>query len=59
MICPDCGLEMGDPVDTTYSNINTNRAFVGEHTGDIYYCEECEIRWLDDFLSGETVVWCG
>jgi len=51
MECPDCGKDMGDPTDTIYSNVDTKRASVGQHTGDIYTCENCEIRWLDDFLS--------
>jgi hypothetical protein len=59
MNCPDCGAEMGDPVDTTYSNVTTGRARVGQHTGDIYSCEKCELRWLDDFLSQKVVVWHG
>jgi hypothetical protein len=59
MNCPDCGSDMGDPVDTTYSNITTTRASVGQHTGDIYSCEECEIRWLDDCLARRVVVWHG
>ena len=57
--CPECSNDMGDPVDTTYSNINTGRATVGQHTGDIYYCEKCEVNWLDDFLSNRTIVWNG
>ncbi|OGO02706.1 MAG: hypothetical protein A2Y91_02055 [Chloroflexi bacterium RBG_13_54_8] len=44
--CPDCGADMGDPVDTTYSNMKTMRCSIGQHTGDIYSCEKCELRWL-------------
>ena len=60
MICPDCENEMGEPSDTTYSNIKTKRAEIGQHTGDIYKCETCELCWIDDFLSGsELRVWHG
>jgi len=64
MNCPNCDVDMGDPVDTTYSNITTKRADIGQHTGDIYFCEKCEGYWLDDFLSrtGEAIVlypWTG
>jgi hypothetical protein len=59
MNCPDCGTDMGDPVDTTYSNVKTSRSCPGQHTGDIYSCEQCEIKWLDDFLSGQTRPWHG
>ena len=50
--CPDCGEDMGDVHDTTYSNVNTGRAQKGEHTGNIYWCQKCEQHWLDDFLDG-------
>ena len=51
MNCPNCDVDMGEPVDTTYSNIKTKRANIGQHTGDIYRCEKCEESFLDDFLS--------
>ena len=57
MVCPNCGFDMGDPVDTTYSNIETKRASVGQHTGNIYWCDKCEVRWLDDFLSLDIYQW--
>jgi len=59
MECPDCGIEMGDPVDTTFSNINTPRSKIGQHTGDIYSCEKCEVKWIDDFLSQKVYPWHG
>ena len=60
MECPECHVDMGDPVDTTYSNVCTSRAKVGQHTGDIYRCDGCELVWLDDFLTGgELRVWHG
>lgn len=57
MECPECGEDMGEPIDTTYSNTNTKRVTVGQHTGDIYRCEFCEIRWIDNFLSGRMEQW--
>lgn len=58
MDCPACGNEMSLH-DTTYSNVSTKRAEIGQHTGDIYYCERCKEFWLDDFLSGEIYQWRG
>lgn len=55
--CPGCGKELEEPEDTTYSNIKTSRAEIGQHTGDIYYCEKCEVWWLDDFLDNEVRIW--
>lgn len=54
--CPDCGGCM-EQVDTTYSNINTNRAKVGQHTGDIYFCENCEQHYIDNLLTGNVESW--
>lgn len=51
MQCPDCGKDLDEPCDTTYSNINTKRASVGQHTGDIYECDVCDKRWIDNFLT--------
>ena len=56
MDCPDCNTEM-EPTDTTYSNIETIWAKYGQHTGDIYYCESCDIHWIDNFLSGKIEKW--
>lgn len=55
--CPECGRNMGERVDTTYSNVNTPRADKGEHTGDIFRCDSCEIRWIDDFLENTLRQW--
>ena len=52
MDCPDCGKEM-ELHDTTYSN--TGKRYHGvnpDHTGDVYKCEDCECRWLDNFITG-------
>ncbi len=43
--------------DTLYSNINTSRAVVGQHTGNVFKCEDCECYWVDDFLSGSVHEW--
>jgi hypothetical protein len=51
MYCHECDKEL-DIQDTFYSNINTARCKIGEHTGDIYYCDVCEHFWLSNFLSG-------
>lgn len=56
MKCPDCGQEM-ELIDTTYSNILTLRAAVGQHTGDIYWCNTCEEHYIDDFLSNSVHYW--
>ncbi|WP_020208245.1 hypothetical protein [Gilvimarinus chinensis] len=58
IICVHCGHEIeSDPHDTTYSNIETARASVGQHTGDIYKCEGCEELTINDFLSGDQYAW--
>ncbi|HPL75494.1 MAG TPA: hypothetical protein PKW18_13125 [Candidatus Sumerlaeota bacterium] len=60
MDCPKCGKDMGDPVDTTYSNTGRDiRPVNPAHTGDIYACEECECKWLHDFISGQVRRWDG
>lgn len=56
MTCPECGNEMVQ-IDTTYSNINTSRTTVGQHTCDIYHCDYCEESYLDNFLSGQIEAW--
>jgi len=58
MNCPDCEKEM-ELVDTTYSNVKTKRAEVGQHTGDIYYCKRCETRYLYNFLTNKLEIWNG
>lgn len=57
MECPECGKEM-ILHDSTYSNINTDRAKVGQHTGYIYRCEDCEQDYIDDFLINRLYCWC-
>ena len=61
MECPDCGTQM-DCVDTTYSN--TGKLYPGvnpQHTGDIYKCpnEDCDSRWLDNFITRSLERWNG
>ena len=55
-LCPECGKEMKQ-IDTTYSNIKTNRCEIGQHTGDIYRCEICEMAYIDNMISGELEPW--
>ena len=54
--CPECDslLEFND---TTYSNIDTIRANIGQKTGDIYFCNKCESFWIDDYLDGKFKSW--
>jgi predicted RNA-binding Zn-ribbon protein involved in translation (DUF1610 family) len=56
MDCMNCGKEL-DIHDTTYSNINTYRASIGQHTGDIYKCDDCEIYFIDNKLTGIIEPW--
>lgn len=56
MECPECGIEM-EQHDTTYSNVNTLRAKIGQHTGDIYECENCGQNYIDDFLTNTVRPW--
>lgn len=49
--CPDCNKELAEIVDTTYSNYTSKRCYEGQHTGDVYYCEDCESRVIDDFVN--------
>jgi len=58
MTCPECQKEM-ELVDSTYCNYNSTRADKGQHTGDIYYCVACDIKWLDDFINRCIKVWQG
>jgi len=56
MECLECGNEL-EISDTTYSNVNTDRVYEGQHTGNIYYCENCKIHWIDDFITGKIERW--
>lgn len=56
MNCPECKKEI-ELVDTTYSNINTERCKNGEHTGDIYECEICNCLYIDNFLTHKLEIW--
>lgn len=57
IVCQECGSDIHEIHDTTYSNVETHRAYVGQHTGDIYKCEECGSTWIDDFLANEVYSW--
>ena len=54
--CPECSKAM-EQVDTTYSNTKTSRSEVGQHTGDIYFCEHCEQHYIDNLLTGNIEAW--
>ena len=54
--CPEC-LKTMEQVDTTFSNVKTNRTEVGQHTGDIYFCEHCEQHYIDNLLTGSVESW--
>ena len=56
LYCPECSKAM-EQVDTTYSNIKTSRSEVGQHTGDIYFCEHCEQHYIDNLLNGNVEAW--
>ena len=56
LCCPECGNEM-NKIDETYSNIKTERCTIGQHTGDIYECEFCDIAWIDNALNGKLEPW--
>lgn len=56
MKCLDCGIEIVQ-TDMTYSNCNTGRAYNGQHTGDIYYCEKCGQHFIEDMLTGRYEHW--
>jgi hypothetical protein len=55
--CIECGDEIEEIHDTTHSNINTHRCSAGDHTGNIYICEKCDILLIDDFLTGTVHYW--
>ncbi len=54
--CPECSKAIVQ-VDTTYSNTKTSRAEVGQHTGDIYFCEHCEQHYIDNLITGNVEAW--
>ena len=54
LCCEDCETEM-ELTDTTVSNLNTSRAYAGQHTGNVYYCAKCGIFWLENFLNGSKL----
>ena len=54
--CPECSNEM-EQIDTTYSNMKTDRCEVGQHTGDIYECKICEMVFINNMLNGKLEPW--
>ena len=55
--CCECDNELEEVKDTLYSNITTHRCNEGDHTGDIYECEECDIWVVDDLLTNSIYQW--
>ena len=43
-------------IEPVHSNYNSSRATKGQHTGDVYKCENCDEIYLDDFLCNELRV---
>jgi len=56
MDCLNCKKEI-ELEDTTFSNINTDKVDKGDHTGDIYWCEHCQIYWIDNLTNGKIEEW--
>lgn len=55
--CPECKNLMRLN-DTTHSNIKTERANIGDHTGNIYKCDNCKNYWLENFLNNNHLeIW--
>ena len=58
MECPECNMEM-EMTDTTFSNTNTKRAVSGQHTGNIWRCNNSECSddcfWLENLLEGGSL----
>jgi hypothetical protein len=55
--CFNCGEEIEDVHDTLFSNVNTERCRAGEHTGNVYLCDACDLYTVDCFLSGTERQW--
>jgi len=51
--CPECRGRM-DVVDSTISNIGPTK---GQHTGDIYYCKECQTYLVYIFATRQMKEW--
>lgn len=55
--CPECGNLLEERCDTTYSNFLHSKAKYPNHTGDIYKCEECDVYWLENFITNKIESW--
>lgn len=55
--CCECEEKLEEIIDTTYANYTNHRVNNGDHTGDIYYCEKCDLKIIDDSLNGCVRVW--
>lgn len=59
MECVNCGEQLPDePHDTTFCNYNSSRYSKGDHTGNIYHCENCEEYTIELVQeSGKLETW--
>ena len=55
--CIECEQELTELHDTTESNIETERCYIGQLTGEIYHCEDCDVMTIDNFLDGTVEQW--
>jgi hypothetical protein len=44
-------------IDTTYSNITTQRVKKGDHTGDVYECDGCEKMFIYNYINDKIDSW--
>ena len=56
MECLECGKEL-EIHDTTYSNVTNARVKNGQHTGNIYKCEDCEKCFIENLITGRVENW--
>ena len=55
--CPDCKKELDEIIDTTTSNHTNEKVNAGQHTGDIYKCDDCEKEYIDDHVNNIVREW--
>jgi len=55
--CPDCGKEIKEPHDETYANYNNGKVYAGQHTGNIYYCPDCQLHFIHILISDTIMYW--
>jgi len=52
--CINCASFNIQEVDTTHSNINTSRAVIGQLTGIISQCQDCNCLQIENLLTNQT-----